>query len=45
MRDVLAHDYFGIDEETVWQTAKDKTPQLIPSIKKILTEFNDEKVQ
>jgi uncharacterized protein with HEPN domain len=45
MRDVLAHDYFGIDEETVWLTAKYKTPQLIPSIKKILTEINDEKAQ
>ena len=42
MRDVLAHDYFGIDEETVWLTAKEKTPQLITSIKKVLTEINNE---
>ena len=33
MRDVLAHDYFGVVEETVWLTAKEKTPQLIPTIK------------
>ncbi len=45
MRDVLAHDYFGIDEETVWLTAKEKTPQLIPSIKKILAEINNERSQ
>jgi len=45
MRDVLVHDYFGVDEETVWLTAKDKVPHLIPSIKKILTEINDEKAQ
>jgi uncharacterized protein with HEPN domain len=45
MRDVLIHDYFGIDEETVWLTAKDRTPQLIPSIKKILAELNDEKAK
>jgi len=45
MRDVLAHDYFGIDEETVWLTAKEKTPQLIQSIKKILAEISNEKAQ
>jgi uncharacterized protein with HEPN domain len=45
MRDVLAHDYFGIDEETVWLTVEEKTPQLIPSIKKILTEINNERAQ
>ena len=43
MRDVLAHDYFGVDEETVWLTAKNKIPQLKPSIEKILNEINDEK--
>ncbi len=43
MRDVLAHDYFGVDEETVWLTAKEKIPQLKPSIEKILTEMCNEK--
>ncbi len=43
MRDVLAHDYFGVDEETVWLTAKEKIPQLKPSIEKILTEMSNEK--
>ena len=43
MRDILAHDYFGVDEETVWLTAKEKIPQLKPSIEKILTEMSNEK--
>ncbi|MGD8523859.1 MAG: DUF86 domain-containing protein [Desulfobacterales bacterium] len=43
MRDVLAHDYFGVDEETVWLTAKEKIPQLKPSIEKILSEMSNEK--
>ena len=43
MRDVLAHDYFGVDEETVWLTAKEKIPQLKPSIEKILAEMSNEK--
>ena len=42
MRDVLAHDYFGVNEETVWLTAKEKILQLKPSIEKILTEMSNE---
>ena len=44
MRDVLAHDYFGVDEETVWLTAKERIPQLKPSIEKILAEIRNAKV-
>jgi uncharacterized protein with HEPN domain len=43
MRDVLIHDYFGIDEETVWITVKEKIPQLKPSIEEILSKLSDEK--
>jgi uncharacterized protein with HEPN domain len=43
MRDVLVHDYFGVDEETVWLTAKEKIPQLKPSVEKILSEKSNEK--
>ena len=43
MRDILIHDYFGIDEETVWMTAKEKIHQLKPSIEKILSKLSDEK--
>jgi uncharacterized protein with HEPN domain len=43
MRDVLAHAYFGVDEETVWLTAKEKIVQIKPSIEKILIEESNEK--
>ena len=36
MRDVLIHDYFGIDLETIWITAKDKIPPLEPILRQIL---------
>lgn len=43
MRDVLIHDYFGIDEETVWRTVEERIPQLRPSIEKILAKSSDAK--
>jgi uncharacterized protein with HEPN domain len=43
MRDVLAHDYFGVDEETVWLTARERISQLKPSIEKILSEIKNAK--
>lgn len=36
MRDILIHDYFGVDIETVWLTVTDKIPQVQPSIQQIL---------
>lgn len=38
MRDVLIHDYFGVDQETIWLTATDKIPEVQPLIKKLLDE-------
>jgi uncharacterized protein with HEPN domain len=35
MRDVLIHDYIGVDVETVWLTVKDKIPQIKPLIEKM----------
>ncbi len=43
MRDVLIHDYFGVDVETVWLTANEKIPQIKPKVEKMLKELNDEK--
>jgi uncharacterized protein with HEPN domain len=43
MRDVLAHDYFGVDDETVWLTAKEKISQLKPSIDRILLKIKNAK--
>jgi len=38
MRDKLIHDYFGVDIEKVWLTAKEDLPTLKTEIKKILAE-------
>ena len=32
MRDILIHDYFGADVETVWLTVTEKIPQVKPLI-------------
>ncbi len=42
MRDVLIHDYFGVDYETVWATVKEKIPEILPSIKNLLKETGHE---
>ena len=36
LRDVLIHEYFGIDEEIVWDVVKNKIPDLIESLKKLI---------
>lgn len=36
MRDKLIHDYFGVDLEAVWATAKEDIPELKKAIEKIL---------
>ena len=36
MRDILIHDYFGVDLETVWKTVIEKIPEIKPLIKKLL---------
>jgi len=39
MRDKLIHDYFGVDIDTVWLTAKDDIPILKDQVKKILQDL------
>ena len=39
MRDKLIHDYFGVDIETVWLTAKDDIPVLNRQIRGILKDL------
>ena len=36
MRDKLIHDYFGVDVEKVWLTAKDDLPSLKIEVQKVL---------
>lgn len=38
-RDVLIHDYFEVDLESVWDTATKDVPKLKQDIKKILEKF------
>jgi uncharacterized protein with HEPN domain len=35
MRDKLVHDYFGVDVETVWLTARDDLPELLERLEAI----------
>lgn len=39
MRDKLIHDYFGVDINTVWLTAKDDVPILKDQVMKILQDL------
>lgn len=39
MRDVLIHDYFGVDLEEIWETATKDIPELERQINKILKEM------
>lgn len=43
LRDVLIHGYFGVDEEIVWLTIKEKIPEIKPKIESILKKLSDEK--
>lgn len=36
MRDVLIHDYSGVDLETVWLTVQKRIPEIKPLIKGLL---------
>lgn len=36
MRDILIHDYFGVDVETVWLTVTEKIPKVKPLIQIML---------
>jgi uncharacterized protein with HEPN domain len=38
MRNIAAHEYFGIDVSTVWQTATVDVPALRPLLEKLLVE-------
>lgn len=41
MRDKLIHDYFDVDLDTVWETAKEDIPALIPQIEAIILELRE----
>lgn len=39
MRDILVHEYFGVDLDLTWVVVKDNLPDLKTKVKKILAEI------
>jgi uncharacterized protein with HEPN domain len=39
MRNIIVHDYSGVDYLTVWQTLKKSLPELKPQIQKVLSDL------
>ena len=37
MRDVLIHDYMGVDLKTVWKVADERLPELKPLLKAVIS--------
>lgn len=40
MRDVLIHEYFGIDYDIVWSVIVEDIPELKKGIEKIINQYN-----
>ena len=38
IRNVVVHEYFGVDAEILWQTARDDLPPLLPLLERVLRE-------
>jgi len=36
MRNVLAHEYFGINEKIIWNTVQEDLPPLVQQLKSLL---------
>jgi uncharacterized protein with HEPN domain len=43
MRDKLAHEYFGVNIEILWKTAKNRLPTLKPFVKELLKDTEETK--
>ncbi len=39
MRDRLIHFYFGVDNKLVWETIKERIPEVKPLIRKVMAEL------
>jgi uncharacterized protein with HEPN domain len=39
-RDIVAHHYFGVSDEIVWDVVQNEIPDLLPQIKQISKETN-----
>ncbi|MAS32527.1 MAG: DUF86 domain-containing protein [Anaerolineaceae bacterium] len=40
-RNVLVHEYLGIDLKTVWQLVEDELPKLLQQIESMLSDLNE----
>ena len=36
LRDIVAHEYFGIDEDILWDIVVNQVPQLLEQVQEIL---------
>lgn len=43
MRDILSHEYFGINHKVVWNVVEQKLPHLISDLKTLVEEVGAEK--
>ena len=41
MRDLLIHEYFGVNYKLVWDVVKNKVPELKAEIRRMLSEYNN----
>ncbi|MCD6407689.1 DUF86 domain-containing protein [bacterium] len=41
MRDILIHEYFGVDYKVVWKTVIERIPELKDVIEKMIKNFTD----
>jgi uncharacterized protein with HEPN domain len=41
MRDILIHDYLGINTDVIWKTIKEDIPKVKPIFKKMLKELDE----
>lgn len=40
MRDIVIHQYFGLDEDIIWDTIKNDIPQLLQNTRHLLSELS-----
>jgi uncharacterized protein with HEPN domain len=40
LRNIIAHDYFGVDAEEIWQICKTQIPALRVEVEKVLNTFD-----
>jgi len=41
LRDIVVHEYFGVDEEILWDIVQNKIPELQEQIERILEDFHE----